>query len=641
MVGTFVRALTLLLAASVLALLGGSIVTAWEVYSSDYLYYGQSGLVLWVFAKRCSTSLAITVSLGLLLLVLRKLCATLSRDKATADRAFFASTSAVLAAVQTASWGYHVNRYSLKGYWAGVRDVLLTPERDFSFSLLSEELIVTNLGILLAGIATGIALYFLAQFLTPKAVAVLGPGPGRRLWAVGAVSLILIVVCSAVEGRPRNAGQPNILLISIDTLRADHLGCYGYPRGTSPHIDSLAQRGVVFTNTTAQANWTLPSHMSLMTSQAPAVHGVQTTGQKLARAKTTVAEVLKNAGYRTIGITGGYNVDERFGFAQGFDDYHADKLEHLTSEEKIRYGQGVRLADTLPHILETLRAKDDAPLFLFVHAWDTHAPYMPHEDLIGDYSQDYRGDLEMITHEYIAAVNRGERAVSAEDADRIRALYDNEIRYVDRFLGTIFDELDKRQLRDNTIVALTSDHGDELMEHGLLNHGVALYQPEVHVPLIITYEGTLPAGLRVDSITRSIDIAPTILELAGVDYSAEVALEFQGRSLVNSWNRKMRPVSAVTEGRGPGERSLRAGKYKYIRGPESRGSQKDELYNLDEDPGELVDLSDAEAEIARHLNQQLSVLFETFSGIRTFGMRQKVESDEQFKKKLRALGYLQ
>jgi arylsulfatase len=327
----------------------------------------------------------------------------------------------------------------------------------------------------------------------------------------------------AREKKPRG----RFILISLDTLRADHLGAYGYARPTSPFLDSLAARGTLFENAVVQLPGTLPSHMSIFTGLYPAEHGVypETALSPLVR---TLPEVLRAEGFRTAGHTEGGYVAGRYGFARGFEEWTDDSpmVEHegrlVKSREAVKrtFGRGM---DFLR------RVRDEESFFLFLHTYSIHDPYDPPEKYRSLYwsGPPPPGAFEPRGQD-LAAFNRGERALVPRAVEYYQALYDAQINYTDDVLREFFAGLAELGLADSVTVVLTSDHGEEFLEHGRLVHE-QVYHESLHVPLVVVRPGGR-SGQRVGTLVQSVDLAPTLLELAGVPPAGRPAMS--GRSFV-------------------------------------------------------------------------------------------------------------
>ena len=362
-----------------------------------------------------------------------------------------------------------------------------------------------------------------------------------RWWLV---ALVALTACGSPEqpaesaqARPAAApgARPDIVLVSIDSLRADHLGCYGYARPTSPGIDRLAAEGVRFHNTVSTTSWTLPAHAALLTGLYDSTHGLVDNGLTLSDNVVTLAEVMKDAGYRTAGFYGGPYLNPTYGFGQGFDTYVScmaevkDPVPKEDAKGPLK-GQAVRsFGDvtgprTLQQVTAWMDTLDERPFFLFLHLWDVHYDYIPPDEYIRMFDPDYAGSL---TGHRMMRSRAVSPAMPKRDLEHLIALYDGEIRFTDDILGKILAEIDRRGRLDASLVVVTADHGEEFFEHGNKGHQKSLYDEVLRVPLIVRWPGRLDAGRVVDDQVRLIDVAPTIASLAGVPLSAEV----QGRDL--------------------------------------------------------------------------------------------------------------
>jgi arylsulfatase A-like enzyme len=336
----------------------------------------------------------------------------------------------------------------------------------------------------------------------------------------------------ATEIAPTPASRPNVLIYIIDTLRADHLGCYGYPVATSPNIDRLAADATVFDRVVAQSSWTRPSVVSVFTGLSPMVHGVNDRDDALAAEALTLAEVLGRAGYETGGIITNSNLS-RVGLDQGFSSYEnmpegKHDAIHVLSD---------RLHDKAVTWLD--RRDRTKPFLLYLHATDPHAPYTPPQQFI----EQIGGVVGNPKAGLIDNVRQLRRGVCEQSVlDDLIALYDAEIAYNDHHFWRLIAELKQRGLYESTLIILVSDHGEEFFDHGWWKHGKTLYEEQLAVPLIVRYPNGVGAGTRVDQIAQHIDIYPTVLETAGI----EVPEALSGRSLTPSRsNAQAAPVEAV------------------------------------------------------------------------------------------------
>lgn len=324
--------------------------------------------------------------------------------------------------------------------------------------------------------------------------------------------------------------RPNVILISVDTLRADHLGCYGYERATSPAIDRLAKRGVRFDQAFSQSSWTLPSHLSLLTSRYPHSHGVETDEHKLPSAVTTLAEALGQAGYFTSAFISWVYVSDRYGFGQGFDQYH----ELLPSPDEVTSSTeaSIKASAFVDRVVEWADRGPHQPFFLFLHLFDPHIDYeppAPFDEMFGTPSPGKTEGTFKYLRRYIKGVHREPERIPADRRARALALYDGEIRFTDQELGRLLIALGDRGLLDNSVVVFTSDHGEEFDDHGSMEgHQWTLYDEVLHIPLIMVFPHDRFAGRTVPTVAQLIDVAPTILDFLDLDIPAE----FQGRSLL-------------------------------------------------------------------------------------------------------------
>ena len=415
------------------------------------------------------------------------------------------------------------------------------------------------------------------------------------------LSIVLFAWPSSASARPAEK-PPSVILISVDTLRADRLSCYGYRRVRTPHLDALASGGTLFTSIESPVPLTFPSHTSLFTSTYPFSHGVEDNGEALSPQAVTLATVLKAHGYRTGAVVGGFVLDRRFGLNRGFDDY--DSTFDLHREKSTDPGDIKRLGqDVIASSIEWLKKNSGLPFFLFVHLYDLHTPYN-------------------LPAAYRARYGSG---------------YDAELQYVDAQVGALLEFLRQAGLFEKSLVVLTSDHGEGLGEHGEKNHGYFVYESTLHVPLLMHWpigSGGFPA--RSSSPASLMDVAPTILQFAGISSPPE----FQGRSLLqflregaSASNREVYSESLYAHnhfGCSP-LRSLRLGRYKYIRAPKS------ELYDLDTDPDETRNLYTQQRSLALASDERLSALLARYRG--TQGQSGKA-LDADTVARLSSLGYV-
>lgn len=299
----------------------------------------------------------------------------------------------------------------------------------------------------------------------------------------------------------------NVLLISIDSLRADRLGAYGHERPTSPTIDRLARQGVRFAEAMTTAPWTLPAHMSMLTGLYPYAHRVNTEADRLPNGVTTLAQRLGAAGFRTAAVVSEGLVGRTYGFARGFDTFDDETAVKALAEVD---------EETAPLVLQQaeawLRRESAGRFFLFLHLWDVHYDFVPPAPYDRMFDPDYRGPMTGRDFIHDDAIRPD---MEQRDLDHLLARYDGEIRWVDDHLARLLTILDELGVGERTAVIITADHGEEFFEHGYKGHGAALYRPVMQVPLVIHAPG-VAAGRVVDEPVSLVDLVPTILELTGV-----------------------------------------------------------------------------------------------------------------------------
>jgi arylsulfatase len=462
------------------------------------------------------------------------------------------------------------------------------------------------------------------------------------------VALVALAGCRGTAPEPPRG----VVLVSIDTLRADRLGVYGYPRGTSPAIDAIAADAVVFDAAVPTCPATAPSVASLLTGTYRARHGVRGNNYRLGNTAETLAERLRAYGFRTAARVANPVLDTPRGFGRGFDDYGMP-------EGLVKGGPGMLegepLVDDARALLDTLAGER---FFLWIHFHDPHGPYFPpprYRDRFSaaDYRRDGEADLPLAAGNYGLRLLPAYQVVGARRAPAdYRALYDAEIRYTDDHVAAVRDALRAHGLWDRIVFVLTADHGESLGEHDYyFQHGWFTYQDSVHVPLIVRAPG-LPAGRRIPRSVSLIDVMPTILELAGVPAPRRI----DGRSLL--------PLVRGAGGHRPAfmqtyygsERvALRVGRFKYVQTrPRPRNmaapkpgnepiwpaSVRHELYDLVADPAEVHDLADRQPKrlfaMARRTRRWLAVqeTHRHWTPPRTL-----VAPDPEHERRLRALGY--
>ena len=461
------------------------------------------------------------------------------------------------------------------------------------------------------------------------------------------------------SGRPEGR---NVLLISIDTLRADRVGCYGYRGNTTPRLDEFARTGILFRHVVAQAPYTLPSHASLFSGQFPTVHGVQRPGLVLSSVRSPIlARILGERGYRTQAFTGGGFVNADFGFDKGFDGFaNIDPLRHRTSsffdaliDERDpsalhrlrRRGKGPeRVTRELVNeygperVHAWLREHADEPFFLFVHTYTVHDYDSPPE-----YRTCHREGCSSTRKDYLEFnITRRfrwiPRPVSDVDREHLGHLYDASLRFTDRLVGELLDVLDEAGLRDRTIVAITTDHGEELFERGFVQHGKTLYEELTDVPMLLRVPGVAPRV--VERAAMTVDLAPTILGALGIPRDPRM----QGVDLL-AGDPGARVLWSEVDDDFVHKYALQDGGWKLLHAPpdpdvEFPASKEWELYDLRRDADERDDLTSAAPE---HLERLRATLERQRDALRALaealGETGRVELDAATLRQLRELGY--
>jgi arylsulfatase A-like enzyme len=432
-------------------------------------------------------------------------------------------------------------------------------------------------------------------------------------------SLLATVVLLGACGAP--PPRPNILIIVIDTLRRDHLSVYGYERPTSPQIDRLAADAVRYDAALSQAPWTLPSVAALLTGRDVAPLGIVDDVNHLDDEFLLISEILSEQDYSTGAIVSHRFVSGKWGFDQGYDRFDdSNALGHM--------------AVTSPSIsdkaLAFLEQHQSNRFFLFLHYFDPHFSYLEHEDFRFERKAPYEGWIESGTR--FKKLMEEQEQLTEADTNELKRLYDSEIAFTDHHIGRVLAWLRDRGLFDQTLIVLTSDHGEEFLEHTQIGHGKTMYEEVIGVPLIVRFPGG--GASVVDRPVALVDVFPTILELLDLDPLGHL----DGVSLLSADDAE-RFVFASTERRG-GARGTRNARFKLIRhlvnGPE--------LYDLEADPGERRNLLDPD-DPGQALPTELERLQQA---LRTYSMRVgrspqrmfRLELSPEERKQLEDLGYL-
>jgi arylsulfatase A-like enzyme len=454
--------------------------------------------------------------------------------------------------------------------------------------------------------------------------------------------VVLLAAFLLTGGEARAADKAtrptSVLLITVDTLRADHLSCYGYHRKTSPTFDQVAKEGALFTTAIAQRGVTWPSVTSIMTSLYPQTHGVRHNGHKLKPSFVTIAEVLHDQGFKTGAFLTSMGTASNRGFVE--------KVQRPKNDTKV-----TRLA------IDFLQRKKSETFFMWVHYFAPHKQYSPPKPFRSMFDTGYDGSINGSNVKQLDQIMLNKVELSDADLGHIIALYDGEVAAVDSSINKLLAELDRLGRRDDTLVVLTSDHGEELFQHNqYFHHQLSIYESVLRIPLILRLPGVIPAGVMVESVVESIDIAPTILELL----SMQIPDAFEGKSLA----RLVKGVAGTDSGDAPESvayseivdkiSSIRTSKWHYIYNPsgfvttgmpyvkvkdERRNGyriEEEELYDLVSDPGEQSNVVRDNRAVADRLRADLL----EWRGPQTRPAPVQ-DFDEETLQELRDLGYIE
>jgi arylsulfatase A-like enzyme len=412
--------------------------------------------------------------------------------------------------------------------------------------------------------------------------------------------------------------NPGVILISVDTLRRDHVGAYGYTRPTTPTLDGLAKSGLLAEDAVSVSSWTLPAHLSMLTSVLPGTHGGIDMKQGFNRSVPTVPGVLQRLGFATHAVTSHLYVSKTYGVDDGFDS--------------MSFRQDRPAANVANHAMDLVDRFGDRPFFIFLHFYDPHWHYAPPPEVLKIFESPYAGRLTGNLKDF---QNLRPDQVSKADLDHLLSLYDGEIRYTDNEIGRLMTHLKERGVDRNTLLVVTSDHGEEFLEHGSWEHQKTLYEEVVRVPLIVAGPGV--SARRESQPVSLLDIAPTILDFL----KASVPPSMKGLSL-------LRPVPDQREMYGETDQTLDGSRLSFLRGgakswkailrsdPAKQAVRSSEWYDLARDPGERTNRPPAES-LRRSIEARAKDLaLKSRSSL----VSEPVELSAEQKEKLRALGYV-
>lgn len=577
----------------------------------------------------------------------------------------------------------------------------LLPGRFLTFNLRN---ILANLGVLIGCVVLYFLLYTSFRFLVSRLGTIRSHlTPKKTVMGLSVILIILGILGSIGYINSRSIfkepvgelkDRPNVILITMDTTRADHLSCYGYERKTSPNLDNFSREGVLFKNAYSASPWTLPSHASIFTGMYPTRHGAHYNadsiqiahflsesqkGKKfdleklhlnsisqLSQESNTLAEILSERGYRTAGIIGGPYCRSVFGIAQGFD-YYNENLFNVGRQ--VRFFLIYRVADLFlslndffarygytdkrigseinKAVFGWIEKNHQQPFFLFINYFDSHFPYLPppsYSEFFGKINEDVivnrnpEGDLSYVRAEWdiILSVIYRSHQLTPEEKEFLISQYDGEIRYIDHCLGLLFEKLKALKVYDNSLIIITSDHGESFGEHGLVLHLPALYEELLRVPLIIKYPSSSQRCRVVERQVSLVDLLPTVLSSLnypippGIDGEVLkdsdhpiIAESYTSLAYMKFEKRLLRNLKAIYQE-----------KEKYIWASDSLH----ELYDLEKDPSEEENLIRKFQPKAEIMGKRLKQWLTSFEPPKAGGERMNISKST--KEELRALGYI-
>lgn len=438
--------------------------------------------------------------------------------------------------------------------------------------------------------------------------------------------------------KSRPAKMPNILFISIDTLRKDRCSAYGYHRNTTPNLRKLADNGSIFESAYSPTSTTAPSHATMFTSLYPITHQFKKNGAKLSKEYTTLAEALNASGYRTAAVMGSFVLNSKFGFAQGFE-FFDDKFKYSTATCRREKWGGIKVDEGFDQRanVTTLKATDflqrykekDKPFFLFVHYFDPHSPYVPPEPFYSRFAPQKKRPSQI---------------------EQYSAQYDGEVAFTDHEIGKLMKALEWMGHIDNTLIVITSDHGEGLGQHDNLGHTINLYEEAVRVPLIFYWPNHITRNRIINAPVELVDLMPTILDLIGI---TDDEFSFQGQSLSNALcNGSKLDLDRPVYLQRPyfkgiylpilynkkiwlkGEKfAIKVKNWKYI---EAKEENTKELFDLNADPQELNNIYSSFPEKVTELETRLEKWKNQYA---KHNVKQNTISDED-RKRLESLGYV-
>lgn len=590
----------------------GIILVSVQIFKNGYLSYGmirisgylfQAILNRWIFGAFIASMIVIMIYSGLRWLIIPYFSQFL-KFRIIDKKRFLFSMSLTLSISIIAIFGWILNRYYL-------------PNRFRTISLIT-DFILLILSIAIGWFSYKKGWHILSQLFSYERIWFKIRKCGLFIWLL----LIFINLTMIIERHFSKPETPNVILIVIDTLRADHLGCFGYERNTSSNIDQLSRESVFFKNAISAAPWTTPSFASMMTSQYPVKIGIGFDPIRFDEKLLTITEILKNNNYKTKGIISHTFVGSKLGFAEGFDSFdeeNAPGLDHVTSPSITNKA------------ISFLRKSAKKRFFLFLHYFDPHDEYFLHESY--NYYPDYKGII--FSSQSRAEMMRISPYLSHEDVEQVKALYDSEITFTDEYIGKVFNELKRLGLYDESLIILTADHGEEFQERGerWIGHEKTLYKEQIHVPLMIKF----PRNEEIKEIEDRVallDLMPTLFDILNIKIPKQY--QFEGKPIIFENLHNNRIIISETH-RQASLRTIMHNGWKYILNLETK---KEELYHITKDPWEHDNRIDINVEIRKKMASMLNQWFEEIKSKGISKKQKQVKFSKKEKKRLKSLGYM-
>ncbi len=430
---------------------------------------------------------------------------------------------------------------------------------------------------------------------------------------------VSLAVLSASQGC-RKQHPEKVILISIDALRADFLGCYNPAMKTSPNMDRIAKDGILCTDVVSQAPSTALSHKSILYSLYPSIHKTSVTGVPEEFISSPL-EILQSRGFKTAAFVGGGQLSRKLGFAKGFQTYWEPDGE---------VERNTKLLEMKPLALSWLENNFSGKFFLFLHTYQVHCPYYPPEEYRKKYTSWYQGNLDP---EYLCQKSYNEIGMTSDDYRFVRDLYAAEVNYVDDFIGDLVSLLKKRNIYDQTILVILSDHGESLGERGFIGHN-QFYSTQLRIPLILRIPGIPP--FRISSALQSIDVMPTIFDALGLGHP----FPFQGKSIL-----PLLTIKPDSERYRISEKDMsyavQKGKWKAIFYRKNKDVQ---LYDMEKDPEERMNVAEYNRNVVEDLSKVYVRMQKDAAEVSSKFVRGDAENpelDPKLREELKALGYVQ